>query len=182
MRWLSRNFNINACVYQIATGWDIYHLIELPFDWLIDDAMFVSLLDDLILGFFIQQFDTVNRGIWTRINYHPCITSQYHPCITTKWHWQVCFKVRLVQLFPSDTGRIIPKWELLKCFQVILPQLFLSKNGTVTLKWDWLNCSCTTLVELFPIETAPTLPKWDCQNCSWVTLCEFSQVRLAQFF
>ena len=30
---------------------EIYHLIELPFDWLIDDAMFVSLLDELILRF-----------------------------------------------------------------------------------------------------------------------------------
>ena len=29
---------------------DIYHLIELPFEWLIDDAMFVCLLDALILG------------------------------------------------------------------------------------------------------------------------------------
>ena len=32
----------------------IYHLIELPFDWLIDwlidDAVFVCLLDELILG------------------------------------------------------------------------------------------------------------------------------------
>ena len=30
---------------------EIYHLIELPFKWLIDDAMFVCLLDELILGF-----------------------------------------------------------------------------------------------------------------------------------
>ena len=30
---------------------EIYHLIELPFNWLIDDAKFVCLLDDLILGF-----------------------------------------------------------------------------------------------------------------------------------
>ena len=30
---------------------EIYHLIELPFEWLIDDAMFVCLLDELILGF-----------------------------------------------------------------------------------------------------------------------------------
>ena len=29
---------------------EIYYLIELPFDWLIDDAMFVCLLDELILG------------------------------------------------------------------------------------------------------------------------------------
>ena len=29
----------------------VYHLIELPFESLIDDAMFVCLLDELILGF-----------------------------------------------------------------------------------------------------------------------------------
>ena len=30
---------------------EIYHLIELPFGWLTDDAMVACLLDDLILGF-----------------------------------------------------------------------------------------------------------------------------------
>ena len=30
---------------------EFFHLIELPFEWLIDDAMFVCLLDELILGF-----------------------------------------------------------------------------------------------------------------------------------
>ena len=30
---------------------EIYHLVELPFEWLIDDTMFVCLLDELILGF-----------------------------------------------------------------------------------------------------------------------------------
>ena len=30
---------------------EIYHLIELQFEWLLDDAMFVCLLDELILGF-----------------------------------------------------------------------------------------------------------------------------------
>ena len=30
---------------------EIYHLIELPFEWLIDDAIFVCLLDELILSF-----------------------------------------------------------------------------------------------------------------------------------
>ena len=48
----------------------IYNLIELPFDWFIDDPMFVCLLDDLILGFLLQQFDTGNRWIWTRIEDH----------------------------------------------------------------------------------------------------------------
>ena len=35
---------------------EIYHLVELPFEWLIDDAMFVCLLDELIPGLF--------RAIW----------------------------------------------------------------------------------------------------------------------
>ena len=48
VRLLSRIFNRNACVYQAD---EIYHFIELPFEWLIDDAMFVCLLDELILGF-----------------------------------------------------------------------------------------------------------------------------------
>ena len=73
VRWLSRIFNRNVCNYQI------YHLMELPFDWLIDwlidDAMFVCLLDELILGFCYSDFDIGNRWIWTRIDYHPCITS-----------------------------------------------------------------------------------------------------------
>ena len=29
----------------------VYHLVELPFHWLIDGAMFVRLLDELIIGF-----------------------------------------------------------------------------------------------------------------------------------
>ena len=49
VRWLSRIFDCNACVYQTATWWDLLPL--LPFDWLIDDAMFVCLLDELILSF-----------------------------------------------------------------------------------------------------------------------------------
>ena len=55
---------------------EIYHLIVLPFHWLIDDAMFVCFLDGLILGFCYSNFDMGNRWIQTRIDYHPCITSQ----------------------------------------------------------------------------------------------------------
>ena len=47
---------------------EIYHLIELPFDWLIDDAMFVCLLDELTLGFCHSDFDIESRWIWTRID------------------------------------------------------------------------------------------------------------------
>ena len=65
VRWLSRIFNRNACVYQTATRWDLppYQITTIwLIDWLIDDAMFVCLLDELILGFW-------NRWIWTRIDY-----------------------------------------------------------------------------------------------------------------
>ena len=42
VRWLSRIFNRNACIYQAATQWDLppYWIIV----WLIDYAMFVYLL------------------------------------------------------------------------------------------------------------------------------------------
>ena len=39
---------------------EIYHFIELPFDWLIGDAMFVSLVDKMILGFCYSDFDMGN--------------------------------------------------------------------------------------------------------------------------
>ena len=52
---------------------EIYHLLELPFDWLIEDAVFVCLLDDLVLGFC---YSNGSRWIWNRIDYHPCITCE----------------------------------------------------------------------------------------------------------
>ena len=57
---------------------EIYHLIELQFDWLIDDAMFVCLIEELFLGFLFQRFNIGNWLIRTRacIDYHPCITSE----------------------------------------------------------------------------------------------------------
>ena len=56
---------------------EIYHLIELRFDWLIDDAMFVWLFTWWTDSrFMLQQFDMRNRWIWTRIDYHPGITSK----------------------------------------------------------------------------------------------------------
>ena len=41
---------------------EIYHLIELPFEWLIDDAMFVCLLDELILGFCYSDLTLETNG------------------------------------------------------------------------------------------------------------------------
>ena len=42
---------------------EIYHRIELPLELLIDDAMFVCLLDELIPGLLLQRFDVRNRWI-----------------------------------------------------------------------------------------------------------------------
>ena len=50
VRWLSL-FLIATFVFTGLLLDEIYHLIELPFEWLIDDAIFVSLLDELILDF-----------------------------------------------------------------------------------------------------------------------------------
>ena len=44
-------FLITTLVFTRLLLDEIYYLIELPFEWLIDDAMFVCLLDELILGF-----------------------------------------------------------------------------------------------------------------------------------
>ena len=42
---------------------EIYHLIELPFERLIDDAMFVCLLDELILGFRYSDLTLETSGL-----------------------------------------------------------------------------------------------------------------------
>ena len=75
VRWLSHISNRNACIYQTATRWDFppYRITI----WLIDDVKFVlvCLLDHLILGFCYCNLDVRNRWTRTRIDYHPCITS-----------------------------------------------------------------------------------------------------------
>ena len=54
---------------------EIYHLIDLPFNWLIDHAMCIRLVDDLIQDFLLWQFNTENWWIWTSIDHDPCIRS-----------------------------------------------------------------------------------------------------------
>ena len=44
-------FLITMLVFTRELLNEFYHLTKLPFDWLFDDAMFVCLLDELILGF-----------------------------------------------------------------------------------------------------------------------------------
>ena len=41
---------------------EIYQLVELPFELLIDDAMFVCLLDELILGFCYNDLTLETGG------------------------------------------------------------------------------------------------------------------------
>ena len=77
VRWLSRIFNRNVCVYQTATRWDLppYRITI----WLTDD---VTLSFCLLTWWFdssfslLQQFETGNRWIRACIDYHPCITSK----------------------------------------------------------------------------------------------------------
>ena len=73
VRWLSHIINRNACIYKTVSWWDWppYWITT----WLIDDVklIIVCLFIDLILGFL---FDMGNRWTRTRIDYHPCITSQ----------------------------------------------------------------------------------------------------------
>ena len=75
VRWLSRIFNRNACVYQTATRWDLppYRIIIWVTDWWFNVSLFTWWIDN---SFLLQRFDIGNRWIWTRINYHPCITSE----------------------------------------------------------------------------------------------------------
>ena len=54
----------------------IYHLVGLPFDWLIDDdADFCLFTCWFNSRFLLQQFDTGNQWTWSN-NYLPCITSE----------------------------------------------------------------------------------------------------------
>ena len=93
VRWLSRIFNRNACVYQTATRWNLppYRLTIWLIDWLIMQYLFVCLFDELIVGFCDSDFDIGNRWIWTRINYHPCITSE--PTNLFSNFWSHCIAV-----------------------------------------------------------------------------------------
>ena len=76
VRWLSHIFNRTACIYQTATRWDLppYRITI----WLIDGVTLSFYLFTwwLILALLSPQFETRNRWIRTRIDYHPCITSE----------------------------------------------------------------------------------------------------------
>ena len=72
VRWLSRIFNLNACVYQTATHWDLppYRITIWVIDWWCNVCLLTWWIN---IRFLLQQFVIGNRWIWTRIDYHPCI-------------------------------------------------------------------------------------------------------------
>ena len=75
VRGLSRIFNRNACVYQTATRWDLppYRITIWVIDWWCNVCLITWWID---ARFLLQRFDIGNRWVWTRINYHPYITSE----------------------------------------------------------------------------------------------------------
>ena len=60
-------FLIATLVFTRLLHDEIHHLFELPFEWLLDDAMFVCLLDELILDFC---YSDLTLETWI------CITSE----------------------------------------------------------------------------------------------------------
>ena len=75
VRWLSRIFNHNACVFQTVTWWDLppYRIPNWVVDWWCNVCLFAWWTDT---RFLLQRFDIGNRWIWARIGYHHCITSE----------------------------------------------------------------------------------------------------------
>ena len=65
VRWLSRIFNRNACVYQTATRWDLppYRITIWVINWWCNVCLFTWWIKTSLL---LQQFDIGNRWICTR--------------------------------------------------------------------------------------------------------------------
>ena len=55
---------------------NMYHLLELLSDWLMMQLNFFFVCLMFWFHVLLQQFDTGNRWIWTRIDFYPCITSE----------------------------------------------------------------------------------------------------------
>ena len=74
VRWLSRIFYHNVCVYQTATRWDLppYQITIWLIDWWCNVSFLTWRIDST---FLLQRFAVENRWIWNRIKYHPFITS-----------------------------------------------------------------------------------------------------------
>ena len=64
---------------------EIYHFIELPFEWLIDDAMFICLLDELILGFSYNDLALETGGFELELTI--TLVLQMIPLMVLQFRW-----------------------------------------------------------------------------------------------
>ena len=81
--------------------------------WLIDDVTLVSvcLHDDLILAFLLQQFETRNRWIRTRMDYPLALQANWLKCFPTQ-----VLSCEVCETFKSTYLKNILKRQLLEVF------------------------------------------------------------------
>ena len=72
VRWLSRIFNRNACIYQTATRWDLppYRITIWVIDWWCNVFF---LLDELILGFCYSDLTLETGGFELALTITPVL-------------------------------------------------------------------------------------------------------------
>ena len=88
-------FFIVTLVFTRMLLGEIYHLIELPFHWLIDEAMFVRLLDELIIGFCYSDLTWKTGGFELSLT----ITLYYKQTeYTPKWNHRQSLIVNFYQV------------------------------------------------------------------------------------
>ena len=108
LRWLSHIFNRTTCIYQTATRWDLppYRYTTLLMDDVIlSFCLFTWWFDSSF--FLLQQFETANRWLRTRIDYHSYITSEL-----TNQYLRVSVCVNPYLLEESDCILIVNKSSL----------------------------------------------------------------------
>ena len=92
---------------------EIYHLIELPFDWLIDDAMFVCLLHELILGFCYSDLIWETGGfelistITLVLQANPLTKCVSHPEVSFQWWRELPQKYQKQPKMSRTTNQVL---------------------------------------------------------------------------
>ena len=76
---------------------EIYHLIELQFELLIDDAMFVCLLEGLILGFCHSDLTLETGGFELTWTITPALqANRLTKCASHPNYWVIIFQIMLI--------------------------------------------------------------------------------------
>ena len=87
-------FLIETLLFNRLLLYEIYHLTELPFDWLSGDVMFIYLLDDLILGFCYSNLTWETGGF------------EFALTITMpSYFWEVFFNLVVVVLWKNYSNK-----------------------------------------------------------------------------